>query len=919
MTGLEIAIIGMSGRFPGAPTVAAFWDLVREGADGTREFTRDELIAAGAPPAVVDDPDYVRRRGAIDDIEAFDAELFGIARGEAELMDPQHRLFLECAWDVLEEAGCDPTREHRPIGLYASASSSQYLWHLYEQGVAGTLLRSAHAVLGNDSDYLPTRVAYKLDLRGPAVAIQTACSSSLVAVHVACQALIGGDCDMALAGGASVAVPQAAGYLYQEGGVLSRDGCCRAFDAEASGTVGGSGVALVVLKRLADALEDGDRVLAVIKGSAINNDGAAKAGFTAPGIDGQVRAIRLAQRRAEVEPDTITLIEAHGTGTALGDPIEVAALTRAFGDGVRRTQACAIGSVKSNIGHLDAAAGVAGLIKATLALQHRQIPPSRHFTRPNPQIDFAHGPFFVPTRAMPWESAAGVPRRAAVSSLGIGGTNAHVVLEEAPAPVPSGPGRGVPMLTLSAKTPAALQRLRVSLAEFLATHPDVDLFDAAYTLHVGRRPLAHRVAIACRVVEEAIAELRRDDPGPAPASGAIAPVFMFPGQGSQYVQMGRELAGAYPGVAATIAECLGALPSPVAVRVRGALYPPAETSADAADRTLQATDPGQLALFIIEYALARLWMSWGVAPYAMVGHSLGEYVAACLAGVWTLEETLRIVTARGTLMQATAPGAMVAVPLPASEARAYVTGGLALAAINTSQLCVIAGPEPEIAALETTLRHAGVAGRRLRTGRAFHSASMDPMLGEFGDLLRRVPPRPPAKPFVSTVTGGWISHAEATSVEYWVSQVRSPVLFASAIETLRAVGGAAFLELGPGAALAGFVAADYPDDVEPTPAICAGLARAAEGPASETASLHRAVAELWTHGLEVDWQAFHAGERRQRVALPTYPVERLRVWPASTRGRRGARGHEDRLDPIQIVRDQIQVMQAQLACWSSEA
>jgi phthiocerol/phenolphthiocerol synthesis type-I polyketide synthase E len=1045
MTGLEIAIIGMSGRFPGAPNIAAFWDVIRNGAECIRTFTRDELRAAGIPARVIDDPDYVPRRGVIDGIEEFDAELFGVTRAEAELMDPQHRLFLECAWEALEDAGCDPSRTRQPIGVYAGALSSQYLGHLFTSGYPIAQLRSPHAVLGNESDHLATRTAYKLDLRGPAVAVQTACSTSLVAVHMACQALLGGDCDLALAGGAAIAIPQHSGYVYQDGGVNSRDGSCRAFDAEASGTVSGSGVGVVLLRRLDDALAAGDRIVAIVKGSAIDNDGADKAGYTAPSVAGQARAIRLAQRRAEVSPHTIGFVETHGTGTSLGDPIEIAALTRAFtgsagtgtgpgpgtrtGEGEReRAGWCAIGALKANIGHLDAAAGVAGLIKTALVLQHRVIPPIVHFTAPNPLIDFARSPFFVPTMAMPWESEAGVPRRAAVSSLGIGGTNAHVVLEEAPprdAPAAgpaTGPATGqapgsvpgpVPVFTLSARTPEALRAMRIALAEHLRAHPQLDPRDVACTLNVGRRQMPHRMAFTCETIADAVEKLSGDDDaGRGRARGHVQasavsehsqPVFMFPGQGTQDVGMGCDLFAHHPALKRTVDECLALLPAALAAQLRAAWFVDAGGQANSAPvsvRPFEAHDEvralravrdvldgrnvaghaatsgpggadslhdtclGQPALFILEYALARLWQSWGIQPRAMIGHSIGEYVAACLAGVWPLADALQLVAARGALMQATAPGAMLALPLPVDDARALVdatitspainspggrvAGRVAIAVINSSAMCVASGPEDDIAALEALAAARGITTRRVRTNRAFHSASMDSMLDAFVRVVRSIPARPPDVPIVSTVTGAWLTDADAVNPDYWAAQVRQPVLFAPAVETLKASGVRMFLEVGPGTSLSGFVLEDLDDPSRML--VTGGLPRRA----SASDSLQRALAQLWTRGAAIDWRAYHAGDRRQRVSLPTYPFERTRLWIDGGSRRRDRVEREasiapapatpgaepltpivaatpiapmaasaaivaaaafDEPDPLLIIEDQLRVMQAQLDVW----
>ncbi|HKI06704.1 MAG TPA: amino acid adenylation domain-containing protein [Thermoanaerobaculia bacterium] len=868
-----IAIVGMAGRFPDAPDVAAFWSNLRQGKEAIRFFSDEELLAAGVDPAALAQAHYVKARGALDGIEFFDAPFFDVAPREAELIDPQHRLFLECAWHALEDAGYDPGRFPGEIGVYAGVSANMYL--LRNVLANPEILRSGganQAMLGSDRDFLATRVSYKLNLRGPSFTVQTACSTSLVATHLACRALLGRECDMALAGGVSATVPQVAGYPYQEGGINSPDGHCRAFDAAAQGTVLGSGVGIVVLKRLSDALAAGDAIHAVIRGTAINNDGSVKVGYTAPGVEGQAAAIATAQALAGVSPDDIGYVEAHGTGTPLGDPIEIAALTRAFRAGTKRTGFCAIGSVKTNIGHLDAAAGIAGLIKTALALKHGEIPPSLHFHAPNPRIDFAASPFFVNAALREWQSG-GAPRRAAVSSFGIGGTNAHAVLEEAPAPseTPAANARGHQLLVISARSEPALEAATGNLARWLREHPDVPLADAAYTLQAGRRPLAHRRVVVARGAEEAASALEARDPERVLsrlADGSRRPVvFLFPGQGSQYPGMGGGLYESEPAYRNALDACLEILAPHLDIDLRSAL------AGEGTGRLLQETGLAQPALFAVEYALAKLWMEWGVRPEAMLGHSLGEYVAACLAGVFSLEDALALVAVRGRLMQELPKGAMLAVPLPEEETLTLLAGGLSLAAVNAPSLSVIAGPEEAVEAVRARLAEHGVEARRLHTSHAFHSALVEPVLGPFAETVAKLRLSPPKIPYLSNLTGTWIRDSEATDPAYWARHLRQPVRFGAGVAELLREPGRVLLEVGPGRTLSTLARRQAERGV-----VVLESLRHPGLDVPDQAFLLGSLGRLWLAGAELDWDGFHARERRRRAHLPLYPFERLRYW-----------------------------------------
>jgi acyl transferase domain-containing protein len=879
-SGYEVAVIGMAGRFPGADGLDEFWNNLRDGVESIRALSDEELSASGVSRSLLDNPSYVKAGAVIPDIDAFDADFFGFAPREAATMNPQQRIFMECAWEALETAGYDPARYSGRVGVFAGSATNGYL-----AGYSGTdEISSLQIMVGNDPDYLATRVAYKFNLSGPALTLQTACSTSLVAVHQACQSLVSHECDMALAGGIALLLPQAEGYLYVEGSINSPDGRCRAFSDQAQGTVPGSGAGVVTLKRLDDALADGDPVLAVIKGSAINNDGALKVGYTAPSQEGQAAVIADALAMADVTPASITYVEAHGTATTLGDPIEIAALTQAFREHTEHTGFCHIGSVKTNIGHLGAAAGVAGLIKAVLALQHEAIPPSLHSARANPRIDFARSPFRVATHLTPWPRG-GAPRRAGVSSFGIGGTNAHVIVEEAPPTASGSSSRPWQLLVWSAQSPAALAQMSERLHAYLTEHPDRDLADIAYTLQLGRKRLAYGRALVCRDIGEAARTLSQASAltraSTAPARREV--VFMFSGQGAQYPGMGRELYDQEPLFREVVDDCAERLRAPLGLELRELLYPAPEAVLDAAE-LLARTAVTQPALFVIEYALARLWESWGVKPKALIGHSIGEYVAACLAGVFALDDALRIVVERGRLMQAQAPGDMLAVMLDAPELERYLLDGLEVAAINAPTQTVVAGSAAAVGKLSHRLAAQGIRATRLATSHAFHSAMMEPMLATFTEFLRGCRLSAPSVPFISNLTGDWIRPDQATDPAYWAQHARNPVNFAAGIATLVQDPALVLLELGPGAALSA-MAQEHPACAAEQ-VMLASLPQAKD-PRPAQQFLLLTLGQLYLHGVDVDWPAFYRHETRRRVALPTYPFQRQRHWidaPAATPG-----------------------------------
>lgn len=921
----DTAIIGMAGRFPMARDVDDFWQNVQDGRETISFFSTEELMAAGVDSALLRDPKFVPAGAVLDNIEYFDAPFFGYSPREAEIIDPQQRLFLESAWQALEDAGYNAQSYSGSIAVYAGVSMNTYLAaNLQGNPALADSVGNYQLVMGNSADFLTTRVSYKLNLRGPSVTVQTACSTSLVAVHMACESLRAGTCDMALAGGVSVRIPQRTGYLYQEGGIMSPDGHCRAFDERAQGIVGGEGAGVVVLKRLADALADGNTIHAVIKGSAMNNDGSLKVGYTAPSVQGQAQVITEALAMAEVAPETVSYIETHGTGTPLGDPIEVAALRQVYKTSSRK-EFCALGSVKTNMGHLDAAAGVAGLLKTVQALKHQVLPPSLHFNTPNPALGLENSPFYVNAARAPWERN-GTPRRAGVSSFGIGGTNAHVVLEEAPPlePPTSNSVRPWQLVVLSAKTENALRQARANLGEHLQQHLEVDLADVAYTLQLGRQAFKYRQMVVCQDVADAVQVLNSPDNvesarllRAATETSERSGVFLFPGQGAQYIRMGQELYQLEPLFCAEVDHCAEILTPYLGLDLRTILYPAQEDAEDAA-RQLNQTWLTQPALFVTEYALAKLWMAWGVQPAAMLGHSIGEYIAACLAGVFTLEVALKLVATRGRLMQQLPQGAMLAIPLTEQEVLPLLGEQLDLASVNTAAQCVVAGPTDAIESLSQRLLAQDINCQHLRTSHAFHSKVMEPILETFAAEIKTVRLESPQLRYISNVTGTWITTTQATDPHYWVRHLRQTVRFADGIRELLAHTEWALLEVGPGQVLSSFFRQQGQLDKEHflSQVIVPSLRRATVEQ-SDIACILTSLGQLWLAGVAVKWSGLYTHERRQRISLPTYPFERQRYWVERLHNghlaRNGHNGNQQLADLVEITTHEGEVSQKEVS------
>jgi acyl transferase domain-containing protein/acyl carrier protein len=807
----------------------------------------------------------------LEDIDCLDAAFFGFSPREAELMDPQNRLFLESAWEALENAGYNPQTYKGLIGVYGGSAINRYLLN--------NLIRVPNLDnpygFSSEQDFLTTNVSYKLNLKGPSLNVQTFCSTSLVATHLAVQSLLNQECDIALAGGVTVHVPQQSGYIYHAGDITSPDGHCRTFDAKAQGTIFGSGVGIVVLKRLEEAIADGDHIEAVIKGSAINNDGSLKVSFTSPSVNGQVDVVVGALDVAGISADTISYIEAHGTATEMGDPIEIAALTQAFSRYTNKRRFCAIGAVKTNFGHLMAASGVSGLIKTVLALKHKQIPPTLHFEKPNPKIDFDNSPFYVNAQLSEWKSD-GLPRRAGVSSLGFGGTNAHVVVEEAPELEASSASRPYQLLLLSAKTDTALETATKNLAIHLKQHPEISLADVAYTLQIGRQAFDHRRMLICDRLTNAISILENPDllQSQHQEFQNRGINFLFTGQGSQYVKMGEGLYQQESIFRTQIDRCSQILQPEIGLDLRDILYP-SESQIDEMAAKLQETAIAQPAIFAIEYALAQQWIAWGIKPKAMLGHSLGEYVAACIAGVFSLEEALKLVAVRGKLMQALPKGKMLSLTLPEAEIKPFLTKDLSLAAINAPNLAVVSGTIEAIAQLEQQLQELSIEYRQLHTSHAFHSAMMEPMLDDFRHEIEKIKLNVPKIPYISNVSGTWITEAQATNPEYWLEHIRQTVRFADGLGTLLQDQDSVLLEVGAGKTLS-TLAMRHPAR-NPQQIVLTSL-RYPQEQRADLEMLLRTLGQLWLAGVAIDWDAFYQDERRYRVPLPTYPFERQRFW-----------------------------------------
>jgi amino acid adenylation domain-containing protein len=876
-TAMEIAVIGMAGRFPGAKNIPEFWDNLKNGVESITFYSDEELKKMGVEDTLIENQNYVKAGGVIQDTDYFDASFFSYLPAEAEIMDPQMRFFHECSWEALEDAGYDPDTYKGLIGLYAGATPS-FQW----EGLA--ILSGRVAQMGAftsmslmNKEYLTTKISYKLNLRGPSSFIHTACSTSLAAIHWACRAILYGECNMAVAGAVKIVDFPLKGYMYETDMILSSDGHCRAFDAKASGTVPGSGIGVVVLKRLKNAINDRDHIYAVIKGTAINNDGGRKVGYTAPSVEGQAEAIRTAMAMARVEPDSIGYVETHGTGTSMGDPVEIEALKLAFGDNKKKT--CGIGSVKTNIGHLDVAAGAAGFIKTVLALKHTLIPPSLHFKTPNPTINFENSPFYVVNRPTEWKSN-GHPLRAGVSSFGIGGTNVHVILEEPPVSqrkeqaLANG---GYQIIPLSAKSPSALERMSQNLADHLSANTSVNFADMAYTLQIGRQALKHRRVTVCSDAGDVIEAFSGEDSGKSHTTfskeGQRSPIFMFAGLGSQYVNMGADLYDHEPVFRHEMDRCFTILKS-LGHDLKAILYPASADASTNESDNLNHFETAQSVVFVLEYSLAKLIIHYGIKPHAMIGYSLGEYIAASLSGVFSLEDALKLMVARGRLVAKVPTGTMLSVPLPVQELKPFLTEEIAIA-IDNGPSCIVAGLDRKLDDLQDKLKEKRYLCMRLPNSHAIHSSMMAPILKEFEEILCTISFNKPKIPYVSNVTGQWITVADAASPDYWCKHLAQTVRFADGVELIKKEPNPIFIEIGPGRDLSTLLVRHKEKDPDIR---SVNLIRPSQQDVPDNYYLLRKIGQLWLYGAIVDWDKFHPGDIRGRIPLPTYPFDRHRFW-----------------------------------------
>ncbi len=872
----DIAVIAMAGRFPGADTIEELWNLLKEGKE-TISFFREEELDSQIDEEVRNNPDYVKARGIINQAEEFDATFFGINPRLAELMDPQQRIFMEIAWEALESGGYFPSKYKGSVGVFAgTGNNTYYLNNVQSNKEKIDRVGSFQVMTANEKDYVASRTAYELNLKGPAVSIHSACSTSLLAIAEATEAIRNGQCDIALAGGVAITVPIKSGHIYQEGAMYSRDGHCKTFDADAEGTVFSDGAGVVLLKRLDEALLDGDTIYSVVKGVGMNNDGGSKGSFTAPSAEGQAGAIQMAIRDAGIDSSTISYIEAHGTATPLGDPIEIEGLNLAFGP-QQKKQFCALGSIKSNIGHLTAAAGVAGFIKTTLALYHKKIPASINFTKPNPHIDFANSPFYVNTKLTEWKSNGS--RRAGVSSFGVGGTNVHVVLEEfinvstADNVNKEEPVNSLQLINWSAKSVQSRAGYAGKLSDFIKNHPSLDMADLAYNLQTRRENFNARRFVIAGDREELLQKLIISSPSDEKLLSETVTdiVFLFPGQGSQHINMGKELYEQEPVFKKAVDECAELLMPLMKEDIRKILYP-GEIHQEA-EQKIHNTYYTQPALFIIEYAMAALWMSWGIKPAAFIGHSIGEFVAAHLSGVFSLADGLKLIFNRGRLMSSLPGGSMLGVRSSHEKITPLLPKDISLAAINSPGLSVVSGPANRIDEFADTLTKQGIAYKRLLTSHAFHSAMMDPVLSAFEEVAASIPMHLPEIPIVSTLTGKWIINGEIIKADYWANQLRSPVQFAESIHTVSEKGFQLVLETGPGHVLSNL--ARQQGLKKPMTAIAS---LDPEEGKSEKHSVLKALGQLWLNGVEPDWDLIHTNQKNLHLPLPAYAYEKIRFW-----------------------------------------
>ncbi|SFI32157.1 MULTISPECIES: type I polyketide synthase [unclassified Bacillus (in: firmicutes)] len=863
----DIAIIGMAGRFPGASTLEEFWNNLVQGKESISFFNDEELKASGVDENLMKHPNFVNAKGIVENIDMFDADFFQYSSREAELMDPQFRLLHECAWEALEDGGCDPERVNGKIGVFTGTSPNFEWINRSAANLKGT--EQFSSMLLNDREFFSTQLAYKLNLHGPSITMQTACSTSLVNIGMACQALLNGSCDAALAGGITVGIPHKSGYIYQDGMIQSPDGHCRPFDGDAKGTVFGDGAGIVLLKRYEDAVKEGHTIHAVIKGIGINNDGSRKVGFTAPSVEGQADAIREAYKSANIDPQTIGYIETHGTGTQMGDPIEIEALGHVFAN--KNQPLIPIGSVKSNVGHLNSAAGIAGLFKAVLALKYKTIPPSLNYKTPNKNINFAETPFYVTEQAMYWKESD-YPRRAGVSSFGIGGTNAHIVIEEPINQESMKASRNNHLLLLSAKTETALETMTDNLKDFIRKHPKVPIEDIAHSLQVGRKQFPYRKTVVFSNKNEWIDQgyTGHLEMTGVQSKNSRTVAFMFSGQGSQYTGMLKDLYQEEIIFRQEVDYCFDYVRDNYEVDLKRIVFSESNET-----ESLTQTSKVQPLLFIFEYALAKLLQSFGIIPDYMIGHSIGEYTAACLSGVFSLETALDLVVMRGKLMQSVKPGAMMSVALSEEELLPMLYGNLSIAAVNAQNLCVVSGEKEDINRFEAQLTEKGIVTRHLHTSHAFHSYMMEPVLQEFEKVIKELDLQKPRIPYISNLTGTWIDSEQVLTPAYWTEHLRETVRFYDGLEQILKDEHVTLIEIGPGNSLTA-LAKRHQKRTNNQEVL--NIVRHVHEKANDHVYFLKCLGRLWMTGCEIDWQGYYKNETRKIIHLPTYPFEKKKYW-----------------------------------------
>jgi len=873
----DIAVIGMAVRLPGAKTVAEFWENLCEGRESITFFSDEELLQQGILADDLKNPNYVKAAAILDTVENFDAKFFGFSPREAEVIDPQHRLFLTCCWEAIESAGYNPKKYPGRIGVFAGAGFNTYLFNLFSNPSAVNSLGYFQTMMMNGADHLTSVVSYKFDLTGPAVTVQTACSTSLVATHIGCQSLLQGESDMVLVGGASITIPQKVGYLFHEGGINSPDGHCRAFDAKAQGTVNASGISVVLLKRLSDALEDKDTIYAVIKGSAINNDGSAKIGYTAPSVDKQAEVILEAIGISGVEAEEISFVEAHGTATPLGDPIEIEALKRAFRNSTDKKTYCAIGSVKTNIGHTDTAAGVSGLIKAALSLYHRKLPKSLHYETPNPKIDFSESPFFVNTELLNLSGKKEIIK-AGVSSFGLGGTNAHLVLSEPPRIDKTPSRKSWHLIPFSAQSSESLNGLNEKYLKFLAENGETDLGDVAYTLQNGRQTFRYRRFMLARNtphLAEILQELSPQNVFTSAQEAGNQPVaFLFPGLGSQYPRMGKELLQKNEFFKKEYNEIVNIFKDLKSDDFESKLAEPNLSESELKELMMQP-EISLPSIFCIEYALAKTLENYGIFPQMMLGHSFGEYAAACLAGVFSTENAAKLVLYRAELLEQVKGGAMLSVGISEADVKPFLNDEISIAAINGKKLLTLSGAMKAIDAFQDLLSENGIESKKILVATAMHSPLIEPIMRPLEEFVASLAPQKPKIPYISCITGKIIEDSEATDPAYWAKHLRNTVRFSEALSTLYKNTEIIPLEVGPGTTL-NTLARQHPE--RSSKQIPISMMKHPSAETDDEFVFLQALGRLWLAGASVKMNKLYEGEERYRIALPTYCFDEQKYW-----------------------------------------